>query len=580
VPILKVIDKRFHRTKDVDLNASPFTIGKRPDNSLVLQRFNVSRVHCRIRKTVNGYVLEDCNSTNGTFTEAGKVAGETPLHEGAQIMIGDFLLVFSEAQAAGAAPAEPDANRLTMAVPTAPPNQAPAAPRPAAPASTPPRPPAAAERPAPRSAPASEALARSTPTELKRKIHENLLADIDLRHVDISDADHEELRQKTETVVRKIVDRLADEVPRWLLPDALVREVVNEAVGLGPLEELLADHSVDEIMVNDWDKIYVERHGKIVRTNKRFTDQKQLLTIIRRILAPIGRRVDESSPMVDARLADGSRVNAIIPPLALTGPTITVRKFAYEPYKIDDMINFGTLSPQMAEFLRLSVEYRKNIVVSGGTGSGKTTLLNVISTFIHSDERIITIEDSAELKLPQEHVVSLESKPPNIEGRGEIPIRKLVINSLRMRPNRIIVGECRGGEALDMLQAMNTGHDGSLTTLHANSPRDAIARLETMVLMAGMELPARAIRDQVAAAINLIVHTARLSDGKRKVTAITEVTGMEGDIITLQDIFMFRQTGINTAGDIAGHFEATGAVPKFVHALRQRGIPVDMGMFA
>ncbi|HUU69347.1 MAG TPA: CpaF family protein, partial [Planctomycetota bacterium] len=304
------------------------------------------------------------------------------------------------------------------------------------------------------------------------------------------------------------------------------------------------------------------------------------LTIIRRILAPIGRRVDESSPMVDARLADGSRVNAIIPPLSLTGPTITIRKFAYEPYTIDDMINFGTLSPHMAEFLRLSVEYRKNMVISGGTGSGKTTLLNVVSTFIHADERIITIEDSAELKLPQEHVVSLESKPPNIEGRGEIPIRKLVINSLRMRPNRIIVGECRGGEALDMLQAMNTGHDGSLTTLHANSPRDALARLETMVLMAGMELPARAIRDQVAAAINLIVHTARLSDGKRKVTAVTEVTGMEGDIITLQDVFIFRQTGINTAGDIIGHFETTGAVPKFIHALRQRGIPVDMAMFA
>ena len=575
MPILKVIDKRFHRTKDVDLNVSPFTIGKRPENNLVLQRFNVSRVHCRIRRTVNGYVLEDCNSTNGTFTEAGKVVGETPLYEGAQVMIGDFLLIFSEAQAAGGATAEPGAEHVTIAEPAAPalaPNPAPAP-------AEPPRPPAA-ERHTPRTAPSSDALARATPVELKRKIHENLLTDLDLRHVDISDADHEELRQKTEAVVTKIVDRMADEVPRWLMPEALVREVVNEAVGLGALEELLADHTVDEIMVNDWDKIYVERHGKIVRTNKRFTDQKQLLTIIRRILAPIGRRVDESSPMVDARLADGSRVNAIIPPLSLTGPAITIRKFAYEPYKIDDMINFGTLSPHMAEFLRLSVEHRKNMVISGGTGSGKTTLLNVVSTFIHPDERIITIEDSAELKLPQEHVVSLESKPPNIEGRGEIPIRKLVINSLRMRPNRIIVGECRGGEALDMLQAMNTGHDGSLTTLHANSPRDALARLETMVLMAGMELPARAIRDQVAAAINLIVHTARLSDGKRKVTAITEVTGMEGDIITLQDVFIFKQTGITPAGEIIGHFEATGAVPKFVHALRQRGIPVDMAMFA
>ena len=578
MPILKVIDKRFHRAKDVDLNVSPFTIGKRPDNCLVLQRFNVSRLHCRIRKTNGGYVLEDCNSTNGTFTEAGKVVGEAPLRDGTQITIGDFTLIFTEAPSSSEKPAEPAFDRSAPAAPAAAPAPAPQPTAPAA-AQRPAAPPAG-ERPAARPAAASDALTRATPTELKKKIHENLLSDLDLRHVDISDADHEELRRKAEGVVRKIVDRMADAVPRWLAPDALVKEVVDEAVGLGPLEELLADRSVDEIMVNDWDRIYVERAGKIVRTNKRFTDQKQLLTIIRRILAPIGRRVAASSPMGDARLADGSRVNAIIPPLALTGPTITVRKFAYEPYTIDDMINFGTLSPHMAEFLRLSVEYRKNMVISGGTGSGKTTLLNVVSTFIHADERIITIEDSAELKLPQEHVVSLESKPPNIEGRGEIPIRKLVINSLRMRPNRIIVGECRGGEALDMLQAMNTGHDGSLTTLHANSPRDALARLETMVLMAGMELPARAIRDQVAAAINLIVHTARLSDGKRKVTAVTEVTGMEGDIITLQDVFIFRQTGINTAGDIIGHFETTGAVPKFVHALRQRGIPVDMAMFA
>ena len=546
MPILKVIDKRYNRAKDIELNGSVFTIGKRPDNHLVLDRFNVSRMHCRIKRSATGYVLEDCNSTNGTFTEMGKVAGEVLLHDGSQIFVGDFVLVFNEDRPA-AEPAQPQPSVAGRVAVT--------------PGET-------------------DLLARATPIELKKKIHENLLTDLDLRHVDVGDEDHDELRRKAEIVTRKIVDRLADEVPHWLNPESLVREVVDEAVGLGPLEEFLADHSVDEIMVNDWDKIYVERGGKIQRTNRRFTDDRQLLTIIRRILAPIGRRVDESSPMVDARLADGSRVNAIIPPLALTGPTLTIRKFAYEPYKIDDMVKFGTLNQPMATFLRLSVEQRSNTLISGGTGSGKTTLLNVISSFINPDERIITIEDSAELKLPQEHVISLESKPPNIEGRGEIPIRKLVINSLRMRPNRIIVGECRGGEALDMLQAMNTGHDGSLTTLHANSARDALARLETMVLMAGLELPSRAIRDQVAAAIHLIVHTARLPDGKRKVLAITEVTGMEGDVITLQDVFVFKQTGIATNGDITGHFEATGAIPKFVHSLKQRGIPVDMGMFA
>jgi pilus assembly protein CpaF len=283
--------------------------------------------------------------------------------------------------------------------------------------------------------------------------------------------------------------------------------------------------------------------------------------------------------MVDARLTDGSRVNAIIHPLSLTGPTLTIRKFSREPFKVVDLIGFGTLNRAMADFLQAAVKHKQNLLISGGTGSGKTTLLNVVSLFIPGDERIVTIEDAAELKLNQEHVVSLEAKPPNIEGKGEIPIRKLVINSLRMRPDRIIVGECRGAEALDMLQAMNTGHDGSLTTLHANSARDALSRLETMVLMAGMELPTRAIRDQIAGAIDMVVHTARLPDGSRKIITIAEITGMEGDVITMQEIFTFRQTGITAEGKILGEMAATGIVPKFILALKQRGLPVDMGMF-
>jgi len=564
---LKVFDKRLNRSKEVAIIGPVFNIGKLPENDLVLDRFNVSRRHCRIVKKNGTYVLEDNNSTNGTFTDSGRVTGPTPLREGSQILIGDFVLVFSsEGVKQAAPPSGPSPKGATVQKPPAPEGRGPHAP--------------VQQRPAATAAAADDEQQHVTPVELKKKIHEMLLDELDLRHIDITDQSHEELREKAQAAVSSIVARLAGEVPPWLPHEQLVTEVVNEAVGLGPIEEFLADRTVDEIMVNNWDRIYVERNGKVERTNKRFTDNKQVLAVIRRILAPIGRRIDESSPMVDARLPDGSRVNAIIAPLSLTGPTLTIRKFAYEPFRTEDLIRFGTMNRQIAEFLKLAVAQRMNILISGGTGSGKTTLLNVVSTFISPDERIITIEDSAELKLPQEHVISLESKPANIEGRGEIPIRKLVINSLRMRPNRIIVGECRGGEALDMLQAMNTGHDGSLTTLHANSPRDALARLETMVLMAGMELPARAIRDQVASAINLIVHTARLPDGKRKVMAVTELTGMEGDVITLQDIYLFRQTGIGPGGTVLGHHEATGAVPKFVHGLRQRGIEVDMQLFA
>jgi pilus assembly protein CpaF len=397
--------------------------------------------------------------------------------------------------------------------------------------------------------------------------------------MDLSQHTDEELRLRTESVVRNVVTTLDAEVPVWLAADQLVKEVVDEAIGLGPLEDLLADPTIDEIMVNSWDRIYVERKGKIELTDKCFTDNNQVIHIIRRIVAPLGRRVDESSPMVDARLKDGSRVNAIIAPLALTGPTLTIRKFAADPFTEQDLIGFGTLTQQIVDFLRLGVRFRSNMVISGGTGTGKTTLLNVVSAFIPGDERIVTIEDAAELKLHQEHVVSLEAKPANIEGKGAIPIRELVRNTLRMRPDRIIIGECRSGEALDMLQAMNTGHDGSLTTIHANSERDTLSRIETMVLMAGMDLPSRAIREQIASAIDFVVQISRMTDGTRKVTGISEITGMEGETITMQPIYKFEQKGFGAGGKVLGSIVPTGAIPKFIHDLRARGISVDLTLF-
>ncbi len=398
-----------------------------------------------------------------------------------------------------------------------------------------------------------------------------------------------------ESIRQRLLSRLAEEADEWLLLDeaaddskrqeirtrlyqllaeeegslspmereAVVESLVAEITGFGPIQALLDDPEVTEIMVNGPDQVYVERGGKLHRVPVRFTDQRHIMRVIDKILAPLGRRVDEASPMADARMPDGSRVNAVIPPLSFRGPVLTIRKFSRRPFSIEDLIRFGTLSRSMADFLRACVRARLNIVVSGGTGSGKTTTLNVLSSFIPPDERIITIEDAAELALQQEHVVSLEARPPNIEGRGEITIRQLVKNSLRMRPDRIIVGEVRAGEALDMLQAMNTGHEGSLTTVHANSPRDALSRLETMVLMAGMDLPLRAIREQMASALDLIIHQARFPDGSRRITHITEVQGMEGDVIVLQDLFRFECTGRGPRGEVLGEFVNTGVRPAF-----------------
>lgn len=363
----------------------------------------------------------------------------------------------------------------------------------------------------------------------------------------------------------------------------LIISVINDVIGLGPLQPLLEDESISEIMVNGPNKTYIERKGKLILSDIKFKDNAHVMRVIEKIVSPLGRRCDESSPIVDARIkggpADGSRVNAIIPPLALDGPTITIRKFKKDALTIDSLVNFGSMTREMANFLEACVHARLNIVVSGGTGSGKTTLLNVLSSFIPEDERIVTIEDAAELQLKQPHVVRLETRPANIEGKGAITIRDLVKNSLRMRPERVVIGECRGGEALDMLQAMNTGHDGSLTTGHANTPRDMIARLETMVMMAGMDLPVRAIREQIAGAVNIIVQQTRLKDGSRKVVAVTEVQGMEGDTVVLQDIFIFEQQGVDEKGKIIGRVKPTGIRPKFMTKFEEEGIKLPADIF-
>ncbi|RDV09729.1 CpaF family protein [Arthrobacter sp. RT-1] len=388
-----------------------------------------------------------------------------------------------------------------------------------------------------------------------------------------------ELQQYVKDELRKIIEE--EEIPLTLTERArLVQEIIDDVLGLGPLEKFLLDSDITEIMVNGPEKIYVERQGKLTLSGSRFTDEEHLRRVIERIVTKVGRRIDESSPMVDARLQDGSRVNAIIPPLAVSGSSLTIRKFGQVPLTVNNLISLGSMSPEMAELLQACVRARLNIIVSGGTGTGKTTMLNVLSSFLPSDERIVTIEDAVELQLQQDHVIRLESRPRNIEGKGEITIRDLVRNSLRMRPDRIVIGEVRGGESLDMLQAMNTGHDGSISTVHANSPRDAISRLETLVLMAGMDLPLRAIREQIASAINVIVHISRLRDGTRRVTHVTEVQGMEGEVVTLQDAFTFDYSaGIDANGRFLGRAIPTGVRPRFVDHFAELGIPISPAVF-
>ncbi len=455
-----------------------------------------------------------------------------------------------------------------------------ATPPPASPSARPPtaRPPAAEEGSRldslrSRRAPGGMSAGIGSYTDLRNRVQQMLLSELDPR----DDPRSPETQQRIQEVFNTILQDEAITLSKTE-KEQLYRQVVSEILGFGPIEPLLADESITEIMVNGPKNVYIERRGRLERASVVFENDEHVLRVLDRIVSPLGRRIDESSPMVDARLPDGSRVNAVIRPLAIDGPTITIRKFSKKPLTIEDLIRFGSLTKEIAEFLAACVQARLNMIVSGGTGSGKTTLLNVLSNFIPGDERIVTIENAAELQLQQEHVVRLESRPPNIEGKGEVTIRDLVINSLRMRPDRIVIGECRGGEALDMLQAMNTGHDGSLTTAHANSPRDCIARLETMCLMAGMELPVRAIREQIAAAVDVICQQERLRDGKRKVVKITELQGMEGEVITMSDIFEFEQTGLE-GGQVIGRIRPTGLRPKFIDKIEATGIHLPPSIF-
>jgi len=414
--------------------------------------------------------------------------------------------------------------------------------------------------------------------KMKMKIQNNVIKniDIDFTKMDMKNSGSD---NRIKEVILESVEKEELNITR-IQKDRLIKELMDEILGFGPITSLLNDPNINEVMVNGANQVYIEKSGKLVLTDAKFKNDDHVYHVIKKIVEPIGRRIDESSPMVDARLMDGSRVNAIIPPLAIDGPSLTIRKFSEDPFKVSDLVNFGTLSEKMAEFIEYCIEGRLNIVVSGGTGSGKTTTLNVLSAYIPNEDRIITIEDAAELKLSQTHVVRLETRPANIEGKGEVTIRDLVKNSLRMRPDRIVIGEVRGGEALDMLQAMNTGHDGSLTTGHANSPRDMLSRLETMVLMSGMNLPIKAIRNQISSAIDIIIQQTRMQDGSRKITNITEVHGMENDVIVLQDVFKFQRQNLSSTGKVVGNFVYTGIIPKSVEKLKEKGIKIPLSIFS
>jgi len=528
-------------------------IGKARDNLIQLRGWKIAPHHAELRRHADGVYVEDKTSGNGVLVNGEVHKRYGPLRTSDKIAIGSYVITVGVDESANAdefvADIDEDMLKTMIGV-----------------------------------HPHAEIKEDDTVFKQERfmwrnRVHDSLLEMMDLRRTDIGAMNEKQLRKHVEKMVVEIIKQLAGTLPSEVDIEKLKQDVLNEAVGLGPLEELLAQDDITEIMVNKFDEIYIEKAGKLTLSGVTFSSDDAVMSAIERIVSPLGRRIDESSPYVDARLKDGSRVNAIIPPLALRGPCITIRKFSKEKLTHEDLYRFGAINEPMVKFLQVAVEQRLNILISGGTGSGKTTLLNVLSNFIPSTDRIITIEDAAELKLSQPHLVSLEARPPNLEGKGEITIRDLVKNCLRMRPDRIVVGECRGGEALDMLQAMNTGHDGSLTTAHANTPRDLISRLEVMVMMTGMELPILAIREMVASAIDLIVQQTRFADGSRKVVNISEITGVEGGVVQMQDIFRFQQHGFDSDGRIAGEFVTTGCVPEFYEDLRSRGLDVDMSIF-
>jgi pilus assembly protein CpaF len=590
--------------REASFDRFPVSIGRAPGNAVVLPGWKVARTHAEIHQLPGGFKLVDKGSLAGTWVNGERVVEYGPLEETDEVIIGGFQLrahVAAVRTVRAAAPVRQEAGSAARAngqlaagahvaaisarngtahraqlaenlqlvqrgFPSAAPEPQAAMPvvAPAAPV------PAATDRDLER---------YLAGFEWRRKLHRMLLETIDLRRKDLRQFSDQDLRAETELLVREILANSL-KLPPGIDPEELITDVLDEVVGLGALERLLADQNVTEIMVNSADEIFVERSGKLERCRAAFTSDEAIRSVIDRIVAPLGRRIDEASPMVDARLKDGSRVNAIIPPLALRGPTITIRKFNKRLFGVEDYIRLGSANAAMFEFLKICVECRKNIVISGGTGSGKTTLLNILSNLIPRGERIITIEDAAELKLNAPHLVSLEARPSNVEGKGVIAIRDLVRNSLRMRPDRIVVGECRGGEALDMLQAMNTGHDGSLTTAHANSPRDVISRLEVMTLMAGMDIPMSAVREQIASAVDVIVQQTRLSDGSRRITSITEVTGVENGTVQLLELFRFERHGFGPNNEVLGHFTGCDAVPTFYEDLRRIGVKLDLDVFS
>lgn len=548
-------------------DSGSWIVGRGMTSDLRIKSPAVARQHAVLDVYEDRQMLRSMASGNSFMVNGQNVENYGPIKTGDVIELGGWMINVDAASIDEDQPAPVNTPR----------------PEPDAPASTHPEPviSAAAQHtePAPDiSLQTSERYAELT--ALRQTIQEQVQEQLDLHRRDlISDMSSEELRGEATRMAERVLAKDAISIPNDVNKAHLIEEVVAEAIGLGPIEPLLKDEGITEIMVNGPHSVYVEKKGKLHPAGVQFINDRSLMSVIERIVTPLGRRIDEGSPMVDARLLDGSRVNAIIPPLSLKGPSITIRKFSKKRFDMQNLIGLGSISPGMAEFLLFCVEQRQNIIISGGTGSGKTTFLNALSDAIPNSERIVTIEDAAELRLAQQHVVSLEARPANVEGKGQISIRDLVRNSLRMRPDRIVVGECRGGEALDMLQAMNTGHDGSLTTGHANTPRDLLSRLEVMVLMSGMDLPVRAIREQISSAVDIIVQQNRFRDGRRRVTSIVEVDRMEGDVILMQTLFEFRQSGISADGQVLGEYVGLGNAPKFYSELESAGMNPERGLF-
>jgi len=541
------------RKKRLDFQGLSCVIGSDRKSNFYIKSKTISKRHAEISyDTTKGCIISDRGSSTGTWVNSERINSPVAITDYDEIVIGNVKLWVRTSNSDTASPSQSTTAESPAQIALAP------------------------EIPKEQ---LSEKLPKDDLLKWGRTIHELLIDQMDLRRKDVHRMSDEELRAETEELIDQIIDSLKGTIAKELDVDRIKTNVLNEAVGLGPLEKFLEDDSVSEIMVNSFDQVFVEKNGKLEKSDYGFSSDHAVLSVIERIITPIGRRIDESSPMVDARLKDGSRVNAVIPPLALKGPSLTIRKFSSKKLQFDDLIGFDSVNQSMVDFLRVCVECRKNIIVSGGTGSGKTTLLNVLSSFIPDSERIVTVEDAAELKLDQPNLVSLEAKPANVEGRGAVTIRELVKNTLRMRPDRIVVGECRGGEALDMLQAMNTGHDGSLTTAHANTPRDLVSRLEVMVLMSGMALPVTAIREQISSAVDIIVQQTRYPCGTRKISRITEIVGIESGTVQLQDIFEFKRYGYDQNGKVKGEFKPNGFIPTFYEELAEIGMTTNLSIF-